>query len=64
MLFREREAAQEKILDQGKDGGIGADPEREGENRDRAEAGRLQQHAQGVTQVSDHDYFLWRPGYS
>ncbi len=42
------------MLDQGEDGGVGADPESEGENRDRAKAGRLQQHAQGVTQISDH----------
>jgi hypothetical protein len=45
--FRKWQSAQEKIVDEREDGGIRADPQREREHREKREAGRFEQPANG-----------------
>ena len=45
------EVLEQDRVDEGKDGGIGADAEREGEDDGEGEAGSFAELAQGVTEV-------------
>jgi len=49
--FPERKRAQERGVDQGEDGAVGADAERDGEHNHCSEAGLAPQHSDGVAQV-------------
>ena len=61
---RVRQRPQEHGLDHGEERGVGADAERQGEDRSGGERGFAHEHAQGVADVaSNHDeQFLSRPG--
>src|SRR2546430_4443437 len=52
--LRERQGTVEEGVDDGKDGGIGADADRQREDGNRGEAGALAQRARGVAEVSEH----------
>ena len=64
--LRIRQRPQEHRIDHAKDGGVGADPERERDDRDHAEGGRLDQHADGVSKISQHQigYRIFRQAAS
>jgi hypothetical protein len=50
--LRERQRLEQHRVDDAEDGGVGADAERQGKNRDRAIGGLLPQHARAVGHVS------------
>ncbi len=47
----ESEAAEEEVVDQTEDGGVHPNPERERDNSEQSEAGRLEELANGETKI-------------
>src|SRR5450755_3434352 len=52
--LRERQPAQEKIVDQTKDRRVQPDPKREGDHRQKSESRRFAQLPQSETKISHH----------
>ena len=53
MRFADGERAKQDGINQAKDGGVGADAECESEDRDRGEAGRFAEHAEGEAAIGE-----------
>lgn len=57
--LRKRQPAQEEIVNQTEDRGVETDAEREGEEREKSEPGRLQQLAESEAKIGHHVIKVW-----